>query len=58
MNATMQTKTKSHVIIVDDHPVLCDGLKQLIDDNRTSLVAAFPTTQQMPNGWHKNATPT
>jgi DNA-binding NarL/FixJ family response regulator len=31
MNATMQTKTKSHVIIVDDHPVLCDGLKQLID---------------------------
>src|SRR5216110_175618 len=31
MNATIQTQTKSHVIIVDDHPVLCDGLKQLID---------------------------
>src|SRR5205809_1571257 len=31
MNAITQTQTKSHVIIVDDHPVLCDGLKQLID---------------------------
>jgi DNA-binding NarL/FixJ family response regulator len=31
MNAIIQTKTKSHVIIVDDHPVLCDGLKQLVD---------------------------
>jgi DNA-binding NarL/FixJ family response regulator len=31
MNAMTQTETKSHVVIVDDHPVLCDGLKQLID---------------------------
>ena len=31
MNAITQTEKKSHVIIVDDHPVLCDGLKQLID---------------------------
>jgi DNA-binding NarL/FixJ family response regulator len=31
MNAITQTETKSHVVIVDDHPVLCDGLKQLID---------------------------
>jgi DNA-binding NarL/FixJ family response regulator len=30
MNATPQTKTKSRVIVVEDHPVLCDGLKQLI----------------------------
>jgi DNA-binding NarL/FixJ family response regulator len=30
MNATPQTKTKSRVVIVEDHPVLCDGLKQLI----------------------------
>src|SRR5215469_11490390 len=30
MNAITQTETKSHVIVVEDHPVLCDGLKQLI----------------------------
>jgi DNA-binding NarL/FixJ family response regulator len=31
MNAMIQTEKKSHVVVVDDHPVLCDGLKQLID---------------------------
>src|SRR5881392_1375536 len=31
MNAITQTERKSHIVIVDDHPVLCDGLKQLID---------------------------
>jgi DNA-binding NarL/FixJ family response regulator len=28
--AITQTERKSHVIVVEDHPVLCDGLKQLI----------------------------
>ena len=31
MNAIVQTERKSHVLIVDAQPVLCDGLKQLID---------------------------
>ena len=31
MNTITQTERKSQVLIVDDHPVLCDGLKQLID---------------------------
>ena len=31
MNAITQTETKSSVVVVEDHPVLCDGLKQLID---------------------------
>ena len=30
MNITAQTETKSRVVVVEDHPVLCDGLKQLI----------------------------
>jgi DNA-binding NarL/FixJ family response regulator len=30
MNATIQTR-KSRVVVVEDHPVLCDGLKQLIN---------------------------
>ena len=30
MNATIETETKSNVVVVEDHPVLCDGLKQLI----------------------------
>jgi Response regulator containing a CheY-like receiver domain and an HTH DNA-binding domain len=30
MNAITQTETKSRVVVVEDHPVLCDGLKQLI----------------------------
>jgi DNA-binding NarL/FixJ family response regulator len=30
MNAITQTERKSPVIVVEDHPVLCDGLKQLI----------------------------
>jgi DNA-binding NarL/FixJ family response regulator len=30
MNAITQTETKSSVIVVEDHPVLSDGLKQLI----------------------------
>ena len=30
MNALIQTKRKSNVVVVEDHPVLCDGLKQLI----------------------------
>src|SRR4030095_11115556 len=30
ITAITQTETKSHVIVVEDHPVLCDGLKQLI----------------------------
>ena len=34
MNAILQIQTerKSHVVVVEDHPVLCDGLKQLIDN--------------------------
>lgn len=31
MNAITQTERKSHVVVVEDHPVLCDGLKQLIN---------------------------
>ena len=30
MNAITPTEKKSHVVVVEDHPVLCDGLKQLI----------------------------
>jgi DNA-binding NarL/FixJ family response regulator len=32
MNPTTQTERKSRVVVVEDHPVLCDGLKQLIDN--------------------------
>jgi DNA-binding NarL/FixJ family response regulator len=32
MNPTIQTERKSNVVVVEDHPVLCDGLKQLIDN--------------------------
>jgi len=31
MNPITQTERKSRVVIVEDHPVLCDGLKQLIN---------------------------
>jgi DNA-binding NarL/FixJ family response regulator len=31
MNTKTQSKRKWHVVVVEDHPVLCDGLKQLID---------------------------
>ena len=31
MNATLQTERKSNVVVVEDHPVLREGLKQLID---------------------------
>ena len=31
MNAITQTEKKSPVVVVEDHPVLCDGLKQLIN---------------------------
>jgi DNA-binding NarL/FixJ family response regulator len=31
MNAITQTERKSPVAVVEDHPVLCDGLKQLIN---------------------------
>jgi len=31
MNPTTQTERKSRVVVVEDHPVLCDGLKQLIN---------------------------
>jgi DNA-binding NarL/FixJ family response regulator len=30
MNAITQNQRKSRVVVVEDHPVLCDGLKQLI----------------------------
>src|SRR5215475_11658206 len=30
MNAITPTQKKSPVVVVEDHPVLCDGLKQLI----------------------------
>src|SRR5262245_35544877 len=30
MNTITQTEKKSSVVVVEDHPVLCDGLKQLI----------------------------
>jgi DNA-binding NarL/FixJ family response regulator len=34
MNAILQIQTerKSHVVVVEDHPVLCDALKQLINN--------------------------
>ena len=31
MNPTLQPETKSLVLVVEDYPVLCAGLKQLID---------------------------
>jgi DNA-binding NarL/FixJ family response regulator len=31
MNATIQTQRKSHVLVVEDYPLLRDGLKQLIN---------------------------
>ena len=31
MNTTVQTERKSHVVVVEDHPLLREGLKQLID---------------------------
>ena len=31
MNPTVQPETKSHVLVLEDYPVLCAGLKQLID---------------------------
>jgi DNA-binding NarL/FixJ family response regulator len=31
MNLTTHPEKKSHIVVVEDHPVLCDGLKQLID---------------------------
>jgi DNA-binding NarL/FixJ family response regulator len=31
MNPITQTERKSRVVVVEDHPVLCDGLKQLIN---------------------------
>ena len=30
--AIAETETKSHVVVVEDHPVLCDALKQLINN--------------------------
>jgi DNA-binding NarL/FixJ family response regulator len=30
MNTITPSEKKSSVIVVEDHPVLCDGLKQLI----------------------------
>lgn len=32
MNAITPTENKSPVVVVEDHPVLCDGLKQLINN--------------------------
>ncbi len=32
MNTTTQTEKISRVVVVEDHPVLCEGLKQLIDN--------------------------
>jgi len=32
MNAITQTEKKLSVVVVEDHPVLCDGLKQLISN--------------------------
>ena len=32
MNPTTQTERKSRVVVVEDHPILCDGLKQLINN--------------------------
>ena len=34
MNQTIQPERKSRVLVVEDHPVLCDGLKQLIDSQQ------------------------
>ena len=34
MNAVKPTENKSSVIVVEDHPVLCDGLKQLINNQQ------------------------
>ena len=34
MNAIKPTENKSSVIVVEDHPVLCDGLKQLINNQQ------------------------
>ena len=47
MNATTQTQTKSHVVVVEDHPVLCDGLKQLIDGQPD--LACLGATDNIPD---------
>jgi DNA-binding NarL/FixJ family response regulator len=51
MNATAQTERKSRVVIVDDHPVFCDGLKQLIgsqpDLTCTGVADNIPDAEQL-----------
>ena len=32
MNPRQESQKKSRVIIIEDHPVLCSGLRQLIDN--------------------------
>ena len=45
MNATIQTERKSQVVVVEDHPLLREGLKQLIDGQRDlSCVAVADNT--------------
>src|SRR6516164_11780117 len=46
MNATIPIKTKSSVVVVEDHPVLCDALKQLI--NSQSDLACVGVADDIP----------
>ncbi len=46
MNAITVTKPKSAVVVVEDHPVLCDGLKQLI--NNQSDLACVGVADDIP----------
>ena len=51
MNAITATKTESAVVVVEDHPVLCDGLKQLINNQPdlacVGVAADIPGAKQL-----------
>src|ERR1051326_1488523 len=41
MNAITPTEKKSSVVVVEDHPVLCDGLKQLVNSQPVLACVGF-----------------
>jgi DNA-binding NarL/FixJ family response regulator len=47
MNPTVQPETKSHILVVEDYPLLCAGLKQLIDGQPD--LACVGSTDNIPD---------
>ena len=54
----MNEKVSVRVMLVDDHQIMLDGLRKLLESAGGSRLLAIPTIQERPSQWLAYSSPT